>query len=242
MASGRSRATLTGRPPPPPPRYPRSPRRPRRPSTGRSGRRPQPEVGPRRARRRPCPRARPDRRRSRGARPGGRRPSRAEEVDRAERSEELLLDPQRQLVDSGAGDRRDEQGVAVGVPDPEELLGIEQVDLVEHPEPGLLAGSDLVEHLLDRPAHRLELVLADRCVLDVDDQGGPSGLLERRPEGVDQLVGKLADKADGVGGQVGPPVDPKRPGQGIEVWKSRSATGTLAPVSAPRSVDFPVLV
>ena len=139
-----------------------------------------------------------------------------EEVDGTQRAQELLLDPLPELVEAGTGDRRDEYGVAVGVAHAGQLVGVEQVDLVEHANPRVLAGADLLEHLLDRAAHRLQLVLVDGGVLDVEDQGGPAGLLEGGGEGVDQLMGKLADEADRVGGQVGAPIDQQGPGQRVE--------------------------
>ena len=46
------------------------------------------------------------------------------------------------------------------------------------------------------------LVLRRRGVDDVQDQVGQARLLERRAERVDELVGQLADEADGVGQQV----------------------------------------
>ena len=67
-------------------------------------------------------------------------------------------------------------------------------------------------------------------------------LLERGGEGVDELVGQLADEADGVGQQVVAPVDLERAGGGIERVEQPLATPTSAPVSAFRSVDLPALV
>ena len=68
---------------------------------------------------------------------------------------------------------------------------VEQVGLVEHEQARLVAGADLLERLLDGVAHDLQLLLRRRGVEHVHQQVGAARLLERRGEGVDQLVGKL---------------------------------------------------
>ena len=67
---------------------------------------------------------------------------------------------------------------------------------------GLLAGADLLEHLVDGPHVDDLSLLRRRGVDDVQDQVGEHGLLERRLEGLDQLVRELLDEADRVGQQV----------------------------------------
>ena len=76
----------------------------------------------------------------------------------------------------------------------------------------------------------------------VREQLGAARLLERRGERVDQLVGQLADEADRVRQQVGPPARRSVRVVGSSVWNSRSRTPTSAPVSAFSSVDLPALV
>jgi hypothetical protein len=76
----------------------------------------------------------------------------------------------------------------------------------------------------------------------VHDEVGEHGLLERRLEGLDQLVGELLDEPDRVGDEITAPPVLERPSGRIEVWKSLSPTPTPAPVSELRSVDLPALV
>ena len=80
---------------------------------------------------------------------------------------------------------------------------VDQIGLGEHQQLRHLVGADLVAA---RPRPRAviatQLLLGDGGVDDVQDQVGQARLLERRAERVDELVGKLADEADGVGHQV----------------------------------------
>ena len=73
----------------------------------------------------------------------------------------------------------------------------EEVGLVEHDEARLVARPELVEDGLDRRPVLGEVGVGG--VDDLDQDVGPVDLLERRPEGVDELVGQLVDEADGVG-------------------------------------------
>ena len=50
----------------------------------------------------------------------------------------------------------------------------------------------------------------------MEDQVGPPRLLQRRAEGVDELVGQLADEADGVGEQVGAAAEAQRARRRVE--------------------------
>ncbi len=90
------------------------------------------------------------------------------------------------------------------------LLGVEQVDLVEHKQARALAGADLLERLLDGLLHDLGLLLGRGSVEHVREQVGAARLLERRTEGVDELVRELCDEADGVGQQVPAPAQTQR--------------------------------
>ena len=83
-----------------------------------------------------------------------------------------------------------ETSCAVGMAERElaPALLVEHVGLVEHEQARLVAGADLLEHVLDRARHLDELLLGGAGVDHVQDQVGPVGLLERRAERVDQLV------------------------------------------------------
>ena len=93
-----------------------------------------------------------------------------------------------------------------GVREPERQLAaalvVEQVDLVQGQQARRVARADLVEHVVDGGHHLVHLLLGHRGVHDVHDQVGAERLLERRREGLHQLVRQLADEADGVGEQV----------------------------------------
>ena len=67
---------------------------------------------------------------------------------------------------------------------------------------GFVAGADLLQHLVDGLHVDQPPLLRRRRVDHVQDQVGQHGLLERRLEGLDQLVGQLLDEADRVGQQV----------------------------------------
>ena len=82
------------------------------------------------------------------------------------------------------------------------LVLVEQVGLVEDEQARLLAGADLLQHLVDRLHVGQPPLLRRGGVDDVQDQVGEHGLLQRRLERLDQLVGQLLDEADGVGEQV----------------------------------------
>ena len=68
------------------------------------------------------------------------------------------------------------------------LLLVEQVGLVEDEQARLVAGPDLLEHLVDRLHVGDPPLLRRRGVDHVEDQVGEHGLLERRLERLDQLV------------------------------------------------------
>ena len=93
---------------------------------------------------------------------------------------------------------------------------VQQVDLVQRQQPRPLAGADLVEHVVDGRQLGGQLVLRGRGVRHVQDQVRGQRLLERRAEGLDQLMGKLADEADSVGQQVAATADLERASRGIQ--------------------------
>ena len=125
-----------------------------------------------------------------------------EQVNRSERVAQLALEALAQLLETLAGGAADQHRLGMAQPQLGSLVGVEQVDLVEHQQPGPIAGADLLERLLDRLLHDRPLLLGRRAVEHVGQQLRAAGLLERRAEGVDQLVGKLGDEADRVGHQV----------------------------------------
>ena len=106
----------------------------------------------------------------------------------------------------------------IGMAQPQLVAGvlIEQVHLVEDQQPRPLARADLLERLLDRMPHDARLLLGRGGVENVREQIGAAGLLERRREGVDELVGQLADEADRVGQQVRPAAQAQRAGRRVE--------------------------
>ena len=156
---------------------------------------------------------------------------------------ELLLDALPKLLQTLAADAADEHGVGVAQAELLAPLLVEQVGLVEDEQARAVAGADLLERLLDRAAHQLLLGLRRGGVEHMQEQIGPAGLLERRRERVDELVGQLSDEADGVGEQIAgrPPTLSVRV-VGSRVWNRRSRTPTSAPVSAFSSVDLPAFV
>ena len=122
------------------------------------------------------------------------------------------------------------------------LEPVEQVGLVEHEDLGLLARADLLEHVVDRAHHRAISSSPALASTTWRISVGVPRLLERRGERVDELMGQLADEADGVAEQVGAPGDLQRACRRVERLEERSATATSAPVSAFISVDLPALV
>ena len=75
--------------------------------------------------------------------------------------------------------------------------GVEQVRLVERQQARLVPSAKLVEHGLDGRPVLFEVGVGR--VNDLDQDVGPVDLLERRAEGIDELVRELVDEADGVG-------------------------------------------
>ncbi len=131
-------------------------------------------------------------------------------------SAERALDPLPQLLAALAGERGHEHGIAVGGGHRPAVVVVQLVHLVQHEQRRLVAGADLVQHLVHRAHHLLQLLLGHRGVRDVQDQVGVHGLLERRLERLHQLVGQLADEPDRVRHQVVAPLVPVRARRRVE--------------------------
>ena len=92
----------------------------------------------------------------------------------------------------------DQHGLGMAQRELSALLLVEQIDLVHHQQPRRGAGADLLEHRVRGRDRVRPLLLGLGAVDDVQDQVGEDRLLERRLEGLDERVRKLADEADGV--------------------------------------------
>jgi hypothetical protein len=78
---------------------------------------------------------------------------------------------------------------------------------------------------------------------DVDEEVGEDGFFEGGAEGLDEIVGQIADEADGVGEQHGWPSGSSRRRVVVSrVAKSLSSASTSAPVSLLSREDLPALV
>ena len=130
-----------------------------------------------------------------------------EQVHRLQRGQEAGLDRLAQLVEPGPLGGRHLDRVVEAERQLTAVLFVEEVDLVEGEQPGGLARPGLAEHLVDGGDHLVQLALGDRGIGHVHDQIRPQRLLERGREGLHELVGQLANEADGVGEQVGAPRD-----------------------------------
>ena len=99
------------------------------------------------------------------------------------------------------------------------LLLAQEVDLVEDQQPRLLARADLRQDAVDCLHVGEPPLLRGGGVDHVQDQVGEDGLLERRLESLNQLVGQLFDETDRVGEQVvaaGELEGPRRRVEGVE--------------------------
>ena len=136
------------------------------------------------------------------------------------RPRQVGLDHGQRLADTLAGLGADHDGVRLALPEAGQHERVGGVGLVDHDDLGHLVGVDLGEHL----AHRGDLTLGVGvgAVDDVEDQVGVGDLLQRRPERLDQLVGQVADEADGVAHRVDPAVVGRRtPGGRVEGREQR---------------------
>ena len=95
-------------------------------------------------------------------------------------------------------------------------LGVDRVALVEHEQARAVAGADGLERLVDGAHHLGHVLLGRRGVDDVQDEVGLARLVQRRGEGVDDLMGQLADEADGVRQQVRAAVDAQLAGRRVQ--------------------------
>ena len=127
---------------------------------------------------------------------------RQEQTNGLEPLGEAVGDPDAQLVEPFARERRDLQRVGVAIREMPAVLAVDRVDLVDHELDGQLVGPDLVQHAVDRCDLLDERVLGHRAVDDMEDEIGDERLLERRSEALDQLMRQAADEADGVGDEV----------------------------------------
>src|SRR4051794_16417054 len=102
-----------------------------------------------------------------------------EQLDGLQGAAERRLDGVLERFEPLPRDPRDEHAVGMAEAQFAAALVVEHVGLVEHEQPGLGAGVDLLEHVVDGAHHPLELLLGDARVDDVKDQVGQPGLLER---------------------------------------------------------------
>ena len=155
------------------------------------------------ARRRACPRAPRSARRARRARRAGRPPRRDEQPDDARSG---LRSARRcaacSAVEPLARLRRDLRRVREAVREPAAAELVDPVDLVQDELDRQLRRADLVQHVVDRLDHAVELVVGGRRVDDVQHHVGDERLFERRREAFDELMRQPADEADGVGHEV----------------------------------------
>jgi hypothetical protein len=98
---------------------------------------------------------------------------------------------------AGMGRQPDPDRTPLIVPVNSRTAALDQVDLVVDLQNRDLIGIDLSQHRLDL----LNVFTAPLVVTvnHVKQQTGLNGLFERRPEGLYQLVGQVADKADRIG-------------------------------------------
>src|SRR6478609_3337667 len=123
-----------------------------------------------------------------------------EDLDLDVRLRQLVVDEGAQVVQAGAGAGRHGDAVLLVAAEPVEHLRVGDGGLVDDDDLLDLVTADLGEHL----AHGRDLPLGVgvRAVDDVQEQVGVADLLERRAEGLDELVRQAADEADGVGERV----------------------------------------
>jgi len=102
-----------------------------------------------------------------------------------------------EVVESRARPGRHDHRAGVELGEPPDGLGIGGVDLVEHEELRIVGGADLGQHR----ANRLDLRVGIRVggIDDVEQEIGVGDLLERRMEGLDELMREPAHEPDGVG-------------------------------------------
>ncbi len=127
---------------------------------------------------------------------------REEQADRAQGAVEEVREARPQVIEPLPRRRRDVRGVRVERLQAGALARVgDRVDLVEDDDPRG-ARTDHVEHLGDGLVSRRSLRRLEARVGDDQDEVRQRRLFERRSEGVDELVGQLADETDRVGDYV----------------------------------------
>lgn len=82
-----------------------------------------------------------------------------------------------------------------------EAVGVDEVNFVEDEEGAFVGGAEFAE---DFGGGLIELLgVGGTGVDDVDEEVGKDGLLQGGAEGLDEVVGEIADEADGVGEEKG---------------------------------------
>ena len=158
-----------------------------------------------------------------------------------------ILEPARQLglqlLEPLAGQRRHLRRVREAVREPAAPERIDAVDLVQHDHDGQLRRADLVQHVADRVALPVLLVVERRGIDHVEHDVGDERLFERRREPFDEVVRQPADEADRVGDEVAAAFVVEAARRRIErVEELILEPRRPRPVSAFSSVDLPTFV
>ncbi len=104
-------------------------------------------------------------------------------------------------VDALAGEDGDGDGVGEEALEFAEAVGVDEVDFVEDEEGAFVGGAEFAE---DFGGGLIELLgVGGTGVDDVDEEVGEDGLFEGGAEGLYEVVGEIADEADGVGEEEG---------------------------------------
>ena len=131
-----------------------------------------------------------------------------QQLDVAQRAGELRLDPLAQLLEPLAGERRDEQAVGVAQAQSSRASSSSASALLStsrrgrSPAPISSSTSSTARIISSSSSSGAEA--STTC----SSRSASARLLQRRAERVDELVGQLADEADGVGQQVVAPAEP----------------------------------
>ena len=104
-------------------------------------------------------------------------------------------------VDALPGEDGDGDGVGEEALEFAEAVGVDEVDFVEDEEGAFVGGAEFAE---DFGGGLIELLgVGGTGVDDVDEEVSEDGLFEGGAEGLDEVVGEIADEADGVGEEEG---------------------------------------
>jgi len=104
-----------------------------------------------------------------------------------------------EVVDALPGLDGDGDGVGENALQLGEAICVDEVDFIEDEQGAFVGGSELVEHGGGGGVKLLGV--GGTGVDDVDEEIGEDGFFQRGAEGLDKVVGKIADEADGVGEQ-----------------------------------------